>query len=115
MKINHKNCVIELTKTEMKEAETFGSEMYIKIQKLLRGLALWYCLQMSSSVKSKYACSVTSTLECPRILLRVNRSMPFIRHLLAKLFLRQWGQYSSFRPILLMYLLKLVSKLWTLM
>ena len=28
MKINHKNCTIELTKTEMKEAETFGSQMY---------------------------------------------------------------------------------------
>lgn len=28
MKINHKNCVIELNKTEMKEAETFGSQMY---------------------------------------------------------------------------------------
>ena len=28
MKINHKNCVIELTKTEMKAAETFGSQMY---------------------------------------------------------------------------------------
>ncbi len=28
MKINHMNCVIELTKTEMKAAETFGSEMY---------------------------------------------------------------------------------------
>lgn len=27
MKINHKNCTIELTKTEMKEAETFGSQM----------------------------------------------------------------------------------------
>ena len=28
MKINHKNCVIELTKAEMKAAETFGSQMY---------------------------------------------------------------------------------------
>ena len=28
MKINHKTCTIELTKTEMKAAETFGSEMY---------------------------------------------------------------------------------------
>lgn len=28
MKINHKNCVIELTKAEMKSAETFGSQMY---------------------------------------------------------------------------------------
>ena len=28
MKINHKNCTIELNKTEMKEAETFGSQMY---------------------------------------------------------------------------------------
>ena len=28
MKINHKNCVIELTKTEMKASENFGSEMY---------------------------------------------------------------------------------------
>ena len=28
MKINHKNCVIELTKAEMKDAETFGSQMY---------------------------------------------------------------------------------------
>ena len=28
MKINHMNCTIELTKTEMKAAETFGSEMY---------------------------------------------------------------------------------------
>ena len=28
MKINHKNCTIELTKTEMKAAETFGSQMY---------------------------------------------------------------------------------------
>ena len=27
MKINHMNCTIELTKTEMKEAEKFGSEM----------------------------------------------------------------------------------------
>lgn len=28
MKINHINCTIELTKTEMKAAENFGSEMY---------------------------------------------------------------------------------------
>ena len=28
MKINHKNCTIELNKTEMKEAETFDSQMY---------------------------------------------------------------------------------------
>ena len=28
MKINHMNCAIELTKTEMKAAENFGSEMY---------------------------------------------------------------------------------------
>lgn len=28
MKINHMNCTIELTKAEMKAAETFGSQMY---------------------------------------------------------------------------------------
>lgn len=33
MKINHKTCTIELTKTEMKEAETFGSQMYRDMKK----------------------------------------------------------------------------------
>lgn len=32
MKINHMNCTIELTKTEMKAAEKFGSEMYLNLR-----------------------------------------------------------------------------------
>ena len=32
MKINHMNCTIELTKTEMKAAEKFGSEMYMTLR-----------------------------------------------------------------------------------
>ena len=32
MKINHMNCTIELTKTEMKAAEKFGSEMYMNLR-----------------------------------------------------------------------------------
>ena len=32
MKINHMNCTIELTKTEMKAAENFGSEMYLNLR-----------------------------------------------------------------------------------
>jgi hypothetical protein len=32
MKINHMNCTIELTKTEIKAAEKFGSEMYITLR-----------------------------------------------------------------------------------
>lgn len=49
-------------------------------------------LLMSSSVKSKYACSVTCTLECPRILLSVKTSIPFIRQRLAKLLRKQCGE-----------------------
>ena len=36
MKINHKNCVIELTKAEMKAAETFGSQMYKDLRRLAK-------------------------------------------------------------------------------
>ena len=32
MKINYMNCTIELTKTEMKAAEKFGSEMYLNLR-----------------------------------------------------------------------------------
>ena len=32
MKINHMNCTFELTKTEMKAAEKFGSEMYLNLR-----------------------------------------------------------------------------------
>lgn len=32
MKINHMNCTIELTKTEMKAAEKFGSDMYMTLR-----------------------------------------------------------------------------------
>lgn len=77
------------------------------------GLKWRYLLPISSFVKSRYACSVTVTLECPNSLLSVKMSIPFIKHLLAKLLRRQCGEMLGFKPAFNKYFLKLLSKLET--